>query len=325
MTLATEGLAPDPTPASAPAGGTAAPVPADAGGGAPVTPAAGAAATAPAPAPTPTPGAAPAATPDAGDVNWRAQMAGGDAELAKRLERFASPKDFMQSFVEKERKISSGELKRSAPGPDASPEDLKAWRAESGIPEAPEGYFEKIELPTGVTLGEADKPFANSFAEYAHKEHMTPKQVSAAMAWYYDTVDKQSLQSESADAEFKVQARDALNQEWRGDFKANMNAMQSVVATAPDEVKTRLFGGRTADGKIIGDDPAVMKWLAGLGRELNPAATLLPPGVPQNSASVDAEIKQIEGRMGTPDYWKDTATQDRYRELVNAREKMQSR
>jgi hypothetical protein len=256
-------------------------------------------------------------------------MAAGDPELAKRLERFASPKDFMQSFVEKERKISSGELKRAAPGADASPDDLKAWRAENGIPDAPDGYFEKIELPTGVTLGEADKPFANSFADYAHKEHMTPKQVSAAMAWYYDTVDKQSLQTETADATFKDQARDALHQEWRGDFKANMNAAQSVIQTAPQEVKDRLFGGRTADGKIVGNDPAVMKWLAGLGRELNPAATLLPPGVPQNAAGLDGRIKEIEGIMHGPTaataYWRNDAIQQELRDLYTAREKMQSR
>ena len=47
------------------------------------------------------------------------------------------------------------------------------------------------------------------------------------------------------------------------------------------------MGGRTADGYRVGDDPHVLRWLAGLAREMNPAATLLPAGtvgVPYNAS-----------------------------------------
>ena len=77
-----------------------------------------------------------AATPPVQDWSddWRSKMAGGDAKEAKRLERFASPKEVFKSYRAFETRLSSGELKSAMPK-DAKPENLTAWRAENGIPE----------------------------------------------------------------------------------------------------------------------------------------------------------------------------------------------
>ena len=75
----------------------------------------------------------PAATPPVQDWSddWRSKMAGGDAKEAKRLERFASPKEVFKSYRAFETRLSSGELKSALPK-DAKPEQLTAWRAENG-------------------------------------------------------------------------------------------------------------------------------------------------------------------------------------------------
>jgi hypothetical protein len=293
---------------------------------APATPAAAS------PAPTIATGSTtepPVATPADWPADWRDKFAGGDDKVKNRLERFASPNDVWKAMRALEQR--QGELKAPLPK-DATPEQLTQWRKDNGIPETHDKY--DLSLPNGLVIGEQDKPVVDEYLKTAHAMNMPPEVVKSNLEWYFKTVEAQNAATAEADKAFKAESEEKLRAEWGADFKANVNLVAALTESAPEGVKDRLMGGYTADGKKIGDDPAVLKWLANLSREINPAGTVVPPG-PNAATSISEEIATLNKLMGdkSSEYWtgpkvagtQETKMQVRYRELVTAQEKMKGR
>jgi hypothetical protein len=273
--------------------------------------------------------------------NWREklaeQIAAGDkkayARELKRLERIADPAGVYGMYREAEGKLTSGGLIKK-PGKDAKPEEIAEYHKAMGVPEKPEDYFKEIKLENGAVIGEADKPLVDGFAAAVHQSGATPQFVNAALNWYYKNQEEQAAAMDEADDEFRREAERALKDEYGAAFKRKTNGIASLFAIAPGgaDIKNegslyaRLMGGRTADGKMIGNDPDMVRFLVGLAQEVNPAATVVEDSN-QSGMSIDAEIKQIEGRMKDDRraYYKDEAAQARYRELITAREKIRAR
>ena len=88
-------------------------------------------------------------------------------------------------------KIAAGEMRSTLP-PNATEEQVKAWRSENGIPEAPEKY--ELKLKDGLVIGEEDKPIIDAFLKSAHGANMTAQQASQAVDWYYEEVERQTAQ-----------------------------------------------------------------------------------------------------------------------------------
>lgn len=273
--------------------------------------------------------------------DWREKMAqnasAGDAKKydkeLKRLQRFADPSGIYASARELEARFTGGGLVK-VPGKDAKPEEVKAFHQSLGVPEKPEEYFKDLKLDNGAIIGEADKPLADSFAAALHPTGARPETVNAALNWYYKQQEEAAAALDQADDDFKREANRALKEEWGPAFTRRANAISSLFVKAEggadlkndESVYARLLGGRTADGKLIGNDPAILKWLDGLRHEVNPAATLVDDTA-DTSQSINDAIKQIETVMRTDRkaYNKDTAMQQRYVELLAAREKMSAK
>lgn len=274
--------------------------------------------------------AAPAKDADTGEIAaWRLAMAGEDKAALKRLERFNTPADVFKSFLSLDRKFASGEFKRGLAA-DASDEEKATWRKEQGIPDKPEGYVEKMDLPKGMILGEADKPLAVEFAAAASEASLTPAQYSRMVAQYYTIQDKAKAAQEEQDSAFHEESVDRLREEWGADYKRNINAVNNLVAAMPSSLSGRLLSGRTADGRKIANDPEMIAWLSSMARELNPAATLVPAGTSDAGKSIASRIADIETLMKdrNGDYYrgpKSAALQTEYRELITARETMKAR
>lgn len=267
---------------------------------------------------------------DAGEIAaWRLQMAGEDKAALKQLERYSSPADVWKKAKALEAKLSSGEFKRAL-ADDATDEEKATWRKENGIPDKPEGYVEKITLPKGLVLGEADKPLAAEFAVGAAKANMTTAQYSVMVEQYYAIQDKAKAAQEEADASFHDEATEKLRETWGADYKRNVNAVNNLVASMPSSLSDRLLAGRTADGRKIGNDPEMIAWLSSMARELNPAATLVTAGTTDAGKSVASRIADIETMMKdrNGEYYrgpKSAGLQAEYIELVTAQQKMKAR
>jgi len=277
--------------------------------------------------------AADPAKPDAGDIkpadDWRVKLADGDEKELKRLARFASEADVYRAYRELEKKKSSGELKAPLPK-DPTPEQLAEWRKDNGIPEAPDKY--DLKFDNGLVIGEQDKPLIDEFVTKMHGENASPAQVKAAIASYYEILGKQQQALAESDVAFKDESLEGLREEWGGDFKKNLNAVNGLLQSLPEETRLAFETARTADGKLIGNDPVIIKWLAATAYEINPAATVMPSSMNNPGAAINDEIASLEKMIGDKDkqseYWKGpnaAKNQARYLELLEAKEKIAAR
>jgi len=311
---------------------------------APVTPA-------PEPAPTPEPVKSIAAGGDqekpepehkpAWGEDWRSKfaehVAAGDKKAAeremKRLERIADPAAVYGMYRELEAKFSQGGLTK-IPGKDAPPEEIKAFQKAIGVPENAKDYVENLSLPNGITIGDQDKKIAGDFAEAMHKAGAPQSVMNEAYAWYLKNEESRAAAIDQQDDDNKTQSLQALKEEWGPAFKRNTNAISSLFAYAPGgsdlendgSLFNRLLGGRLADGRIIGDDPDMVKFLVAIAKEVNPVATVVE-SADGSGKGLDDEIKEIENLMRSDRraYDKDTKKQSRYLELLEARGKYQAR
>lgn len=258
--------------------------------------------------------------------DWRNKLAGDNADDLKTLTRYTSPKALFDAHKALRTKMSAGELKAITPFPvDADDAAKAAWRKENGIPDTAEAYEPKVD---GLVFGDADKPMLDSFKAHAHGKNWSPGQFNEALGWYANEQQQIKSRQDAADETFRSESKDALYGEWGPqDFKANINAVKNLMSSAPTGFADRLLGARLADGKLLGDDPNALKWLSSLAREINPAATLVPPGTSDAGKSVQDELEAIrEKRRNDPaGYDADKKTQARELELIEAIHKMKSR
>jgi hypothetical protein len=309
---------PAPTPSGTPGEGTPSPTPSPA-----PSPSA-----APPPSPAPEPSPAPATPASAWGDNWRETYADKDEKRLNVLKRYASPKDMLDAHFALKQRVDSGELKAVKTLPaNASPEQVKAYRAENGIPENAGDYLSN--LPNGLVIGEADKSALTNFAEAMHKANTPPAVVHQAIAWYNQWQESQAADVVKAEREAKSKGEDELRATWGGDYRTNVNlANDFLTNTAGEELADALSSAVLPDGTLLGDNPKVLQWLAKTAREVNPIATLVPSGGGGGSAAtVDAEIATIETTMRTnrAEYNRNEKMQARYRDLIDAREKLKAR
>jgi hypothetical protein len=271
------------------------------------------------------PGAAADKGADAPD--WRVALAGDDKDFAKQLARYSDPAAFAKAHRSLQAKLSSGEFKKALPE-GASAEELATWRKENGLPDKPEGYVEKLELPKGLVIGEADKPIVAEFAAAALAGNVDPKQFNGMVGKYYEILDAQRAKQEDTDATFKTESEEALRADWQGpDFRRNLTAVNNLIATWPEGLASKVLAGRDADGRKLGDNPLFIKQLAALAVELNPTSTLVPAGTTDANKSVADELESIrELRRNDPNkYEADKKLQARELELIDAQLKVQKR
>jgi hypothetical protein len=266
--------------------------------------------------------------------DWRekaaAHIAAGDEKVYKKelkqLERYVDPTAIAAKTRELEARFSRGGLVK-VPGKDAKEEEVAEFRKALGIPEKAEDYTKDIQLENGAVIGDIDKPVVDYFAEQAHKDGMTPQAFNGLLNAYYAREEEQAAALDEADDQFKNESIQELKEEYGAAYRRYTNSVGSLFATAPggldlqseNSLYARLMGGRMADGKIIGNDPDMVRFLVSLSREVNPIATVTEGG-DQSGKSVDAELKEIAKfrRENKREYFKDEQMQARERELLDA-------
>lgn len=256
-------------------------------------------------------------------TDWREKLAGGDEKTLKQLQRYSAPADIWNKARALEQKVSSGELKANSPFPADGDDKAKTeWRKANGIPDKPEAYEPKVE---GLVFGDADKAMLDSFKQHAHGKNWSPAQFNEALGWYAAEQAQIKARQDAADEAFRSEASDKLHGEWGPEYRPNINAIKNMLASAPDGFADNLLGARLADGKLLGDHPEALKWLASLSREINPAATLVPPGTTNAGKSVQDELNEIRRVSREEPHKLTPAMEARQIELIAVLDKINAR
>lgn len=262
-----------------------------------------------------------AITPD-WPADWRTKAAAGDEATVKMLERFASPLDLVKKIREQDKLISSGQLKQPLPK-DATPEQLAEYRKQNGIPESADKY--EINLPEGFKIDANDKPVIDAILGAAHSKNASPEVVNAMIAAYYQQEAAFNNQMEESRDKYHQACDDILHKEWGGEYRGEVNRINNLLATFPDDARAALQDGKDNNGMRLLDNIGLMRGLAALSRQLNPVTTILPGSGGDQAQSVDTEIAAIEKRFsGSKEeadaYYKDAPAQARLRELYDWRD-----
>ena len=252
------------------------------------------------------------------NANWRDQFAGDDDKFKSTLERYASAEDLGKAFREQKATISAGGHKQ-APGEDATPEDISAYREANGIPAEAAGYFEN--LPEGLVIGDEDKEIFGDFAGAMHDMNVEPGVMHKVIDWYNGFAQEQQDHLAEIDHEHHTETEDALRTEWGTDYRANINLVGAFLeATFGEDARDAILNARDMEGRALMNIPAVVQGLADISRRTNPIAQIVKPGG-DPVETLNSEIDKIEAfmRSDRPAYNKDEKMQARYRELLQIR------
>lgn len=257
---------------------------------------------------------------------WRELYAGQDEKKLSRLSRYASPQAALDAMIAAQNKISSGEYKAVTPFPEkGTPEEQNLWRQANGIPDAPDKY--DFKLPSGMVIGDNDKQIIDDFAKFAHAKNVPNDAVAATIQWYMDFQERAAEMEATAIQQYRQTSEDELRAEWGPDYRPNLTAINNMLSQAPEGIKDMFLGGTLADGTPIGNSPEMLRYLASMALQLNPHTTLVPGAGANVASAIEDEVSKLDTMMRdrSSEYWKGPnaeKNQNRYRELVAARDKM---
>lgn len=270
------------------------------------------------------------AAPPTWPENWRELMAGDDEAELKRLKRFTSPDSVHKSWRQAEKKISSGLLKPVKPDTD-DPEKLAAWRKQVGVPDDPKGYYESLD----IEVDDVDRGVLDEMFNHMHAEGVPGKEAASTVKKYYEILDRAAVARIKQDQEFRTKSEDTLRSEYGPEYRQNMNAMDMLMRQfGGDKAANKLFGARTAEGRLLGDDPDVISFLVKVARDQYPDGEIALGGSADGSSYMDTiekEMRDLENEMKVsrpvdPNmYHNNPAKQARYRDLLIMKEKAEKR
>ena len=246
----------------------------------------------------------------------------------KQLARFKDPTGLWKKVQNQDKVIRETRQTPAKLGKDATAEQIAEYRKAYNIPEKPEDYLTNLQLGDGKVLGNDDKPIFNEFAKAMHEANAPPEYVGTAVDWYLGRMEQIATKQAEADDQNRVSSRDALRDEWGpADYARHINAAQTLFRDMPDEIRLGILHARMPDGRLLGDNPEIIKFWADLATQVNPAATVVPAGTADSAKSIDQEIATIRKvmREDRQTYNKDTAMQKRFSDLLGARERMKGK
>jgi len=147
------------------------------------------------------------------------------------------------------------------PAENATDEERSTFYNSLGRPETADAYklapLENAHKEL-ITTPETEK----EYKELAHKIGLTQAQAEALNTWQATRLNQALINRDKAETEAMNEAVKALRQEWAGQFDANTALANKVVLK---------FGGQGAIDAFgdLGNNPAVMKFLANIGKKIS--------------------------------------------------------
>lgn len=257
--------------------------------------------------------------------NWRSSLVesagiqGDDAgKVLSQLERVSDMGTLVKNYISAQDRIRRGELSNGLPE-NATEQQLADWREANGVPQAADQY--QVELGDGLVLGEEDQRIMPAVYDVALKHNVSNQAMSEMVNAF---MAQREIEVETMHQQHGIhnqQATQVLKETWGGDFQANLNMVKGLVNQLPDSVRDAFESAVMPDGRAVFNSPEVMVFFADLARQVNPAGTVVP-NANNPVQAINDEIANLESRMGTDEWYADTAAQQRYQQLVTARENM---
>jgi hypothetical protein len=203
------------------------------------------------------------------------------------LQVLPSLTDLAKSYVETKSMVGK---KLEAPGENATPEQLAAWRKVLGAPDAPEGYLgdAKSLRPESVPEALWDAGNEKEFLALAHKHNLPPAAVKDILGFYGQSMTKGMEQNSAAEAAHLTAETAKLKQAWGNEFDNNLGlASRAAKVAGLDPATNPIFGSSE-----------VVEAFAKLGRMFN-ETSLVTGEQSSASGSITSRITEIQDPKST--------------------------
>lgn len=162
---------------------------------------------------------------------WYASLPDDDRKWVEN-KKFAEPASAVKAYRELEKQFLSGD-KIVLPGKDASPEEIDAFHAKIGRPEAPDKY--EIKAPEGAKLDDA---LVEKFRKTAFEAGLPAQMATPLVEMFNEHVTETLQAQEAARAQASKEGVDAMRKEWGAQapqqLAAANRAMKTLGLTADD-------------------------------------------------------------------------------------------
>lgn len=179
-----------------------------------------------------------------------------EAEKTLSSKGWKNPEDILKSYISLE-KYSSKKLEGyvKLPGEGASEEEILKFKESLGVPKDPKDYgFEK---PEGVENW--DENFANSFAEFAHKNNISKEAAKGLVELYNGKINEISSKAEDF---YKVQQEEQIK-ELRSEFGNDFDKK------VKDAIKAADYLGIDRNDPLLGNNAKLIKALVKVSSLIN--------------------------------------------------------
>lgn len=260
--------------------------------------------------------------------NWREQLAGDDKSALKSLTRYKAPQDMWKAHQQQTRSISERGLARPKEG--SSDEEFATWRKDNDIPSSKEDF--QIELADGRTLGDDDKPIADSLMAYSVEKdlNLTQSQMNGLFDWYFSGLLEQSANAViDADDQLKADTLTILTEAWGQDYRGNISRGELVFKDADPDFMDMMLTARDSQNRIISQTHLFKQEMARLGRIQYPADIPIGGDINASIKDLTSRRSELEKMMGDPrsDYWKGAASaglQSEYRDIIDSQTRLKA-
>ena len=151
-------------------------------------------------------------------------------EMKTAMEKFDTTEKLASGYIELEKDSSRlrNEKGLIIPGENATPEEMSAYYNSLGRPETADVYelSEPKDMPDGMVY---DAERTKAFAEIAHKEGVTAKQLSALHKAWNDNVREQIEAQNTEVTKFATESTAEIKKEWGADFEANLAQADTAI------------------------------------------------------------------------------------------------
>lgn len=189
--------------------------------------------------------------------------------------------------------------KFQVPGETASAEDRKKFFQRIGVPESPDKYAAKPEIPEGMPWNEGTEL---QFRQIAHKANLTDAQYKDLMAGYIGLAQKGLDVQAAGESEQLATTHQQLKEKWGSTYERNLGLVQRAVSASGVEGLSDFLDNKMIDGVKAGNHPVVLEFIAEYGSKLLDHGYIKGDAMVQTSPSTQAELNAILNDK-THAYW----------------------
>lgn len=210
-----------------------------------------------------------------------------DLRGEETLKKFTSVDGLAKSYVELEKRLGRSVV---IPGEGATTEEVQAFRARMGVPDAPEGYGFKIPQIEGVEINEARITEAAQVMHDLGIAKDTASKLLDVVFGKWVPADAEAMQRMVEQQRTEAEAQ--LKKEWGDGYTGKVEQANRVLSLAPADLQGHIK-------QISGNDPHFIKFLSMLGEKIT-EGRFVQDHVDTSPESLE---KRIQDLKADPDYW----------------------